>query len=103
MNPQVREAFYAHNPIPGAIWREGAHVLVNADEIMPADDIPRYRRDIKEYVAMFAWLQQKVPKYVSVGEINYNGSGDTSIFVSNFQEDLRMIDRMDGQNLDDYY
>jgi hypothetical protein len=30
-NPQIREAFYAHNPIPGAIWRleNGTHVLEN--------------------------------------------------------------------------
>jgi hypothetical protein len=43
--PQVREAFYQHNPIPGAIWRivNGTHVLVNADEIMPPKQISTRR------------------------------------------------------------
>jgi hypothetical protein len=105
-NPQVREAFYAHNPIPGAIWRveNGSHVLVNPDEIMPDNyDIPQYRHDIREYIAMVAWLQHKVPKYVRIGEINYEGSGDASLFVSNLQEDLKMVDRQDGQPLEQYY
>ena len=65
--PQVREAFYQHNPIPGAIWREieGTHVLMNADEIIPAnyttDDM---RDDIDDYSRMFTWLQKKLPKFV---------------------------------------
>jgi hypothetical protein len=103
-SPQVREAFYAHNPIPGVQWRleNGSHILVNADEIMPANyDIPDYRWDIKEYVSMFAWLQTKIPKYVSVGELKYDGSGESSTLVSNFQEGLRLRDRLINQPLEE--
>jgi hypothetical protein len=77
-NPQVREAFYAHNPIPRAIWRveRGSHVLENPDEIMPeVYEIPAYRQDIRNYTAMFAWMQHKVPKYVKTGAINYEEQG----------------------------
>jgi uncharacterized membrane protein (UPF0182 family) len=34
-NPQVREIFHQHNPIPGTIWQieEDTHILENPDEI----------------------------------------------------------------------
>jgi hypothetical protein len=59
--PQVREAFYHHNPIPGAIWRveNGTHVLANADEIMPANyGIEDLQDDIDDYSRMFTWMQK---------------------------------------------
>jgi hypothetical protein len=38
-NPQVREAFYRHNPIPGTRWRvvQGTHVLENPDDVIPEE------------------------------------------------------------------
>jgi hypothetical protein len=87
--PEVREVFYQNNPIPGAIWNElpdHSHVLVNPDEIIPAeytsDDL---RDDINDYSRMMTWLQKKIPKYVKTERLNYKEKGDRSIFVSNFQ------------------
>jgi hypothetical protein len=65
--PQVREAFYQRNPIPGTIWRaeNGTHVLVNPDEVIPqnytSDDL---RDDIDDYVRMCTWMQKKLPKFI---------------------------------------
>lgn len=97
--PQVREAFYQHNPVPGAIRRDvnGTHVLVNADEIMPENyGVNELRDDIDEYSRMFTWLHKKLPKFVRTTSINQLKKGDKSAFVSNSQEDLRIRDRQDG-------
>jgi hypothetical protein len=100
--PQVREAFYQHNPIPGTIWRivNGTHVLVNPDEIMPqnytGEDL---HNDVDDYMRMFTWIQKKLPKFVKTAAINYQEKGDRAILVSNAQENLRIRDRQGGQAL----
>jgi hypothetical protein len=103
---QEREAFYQHNPIPGAIWRveNGTHVLENADEIMPADyKMENLLDDIAEYRRMVAWMQKKLPKFVRTSNLNYTEKGDKSIFISNAQENLRIADRREGEPLVEYY
>jgi hypothetical protein len=106
-NPQVRETFYAHNPIPGAMWRvqpDNTHVLTNADEIIPADYTSDMLRDnVDEYMRMHTWMQKKLPKYVRTARINYEEKGEHSILVSNNQNRTRINDQQEGQDLRDYY
>jgi hypothetical protein len=97
---QVREAFHQHNPVPGAIWRvvNGTHVLMNPDEIMPANyGVNELRDDIDDYSLMFTWMQKKLPKFVRTTRINNQEKGDKSIFVSNTQENLRIKDGRERQ------
>jgi hypothetical protein len=102
----TRETFYQNNPIPGATWEgpEGDRLLANPDEIMPedytADDL---RDDVDEYNRMFSWMQKKVPKFVCTAWINYEDKGDRSVFVSNAQENARIIDRHADEPLPHYY
>jgi hypothetical protein len=103
---QVREAFYQHNPVPGAVWKvvNGAHILINPDEIMPQNyGVNELRDDIDDYSRMFVWIQKKLPKFLRTKRIRNVEKGDKSIFVSNAQENLRLRDRREGQPLHDYY
>lgn len=102
----VREAFYLHNPIPGAVWRGevGNHILDNPDEIIPPDyNVDGLRDDIDDYNRMMTWLQKKVPKFVCTNQIAYEAKGDRSIFISNSQENAKIIDRRAGEALSAYY
>jgi hypothetical protein len=107
MNPDIRQVFYQNNPIPGAIWRvlpDGTHILVNPDEIMPADfTSDMLRDDIDEYKWMHIWMQKKLPKYVRTIRINCEEKGDRSAFVCNHQNRTRIKDRVENQDLRDYY
>lgn len=106
LNPLVRQNFYAHNSIPGCIWRGGPHnpVLANADEIMPANyTIVDLQDDIREFNYMHAWMQQKLPKFVNTTRINYESPGEKSLLMCNNEETLRYIDRNPGEELNAYY
>uniref|UniRef100_A0A8D8Q9B3 Uncharacterized protein n=1 Tax=Cacopsylla melanoneura TaxID=428564 RepID=A0A8D8Q9B3_9HEMI len=61
----VREAFFQHNPIPGAIWNE-QFILQNPDEIMPAEyGIVQATADSGISVQILSEIQKKAPKFVS--------------------------------------
>lgn len=106
LNQMIRQNFYAHNPIPGCIWRGTPlnPVLTNADEIMPANyTLVDLQDDIKEFNYMHAWMQQKLPKFVSTTRINYEAPGSKSLLMCNGEEDLRYIDRTQNEELNLYY
>jgi hypothetical protein len=83
---------------------DGTHLLVNPDEIMPADfTSDMLRDDIDEYMRMHTWMQKKLPKYVRTSGINCEEKGDRSASVCNYQNRTRIKDRVENQDLRDYY
>lgn len=98
---RYRRRFIETNPIPGAIWQN--HLLVNADEIIPADhDHTSLRDDIALLSPYLNKLQKNIPKMVD-GTIDFKSSGKLSSFVCNKMSDLRAPPREINENLQDYY
>ncbi|CAH2108764.1 unnamed protein product [Euphydryas editha] len=98
---RYRRRFEDNNAIPGTIWNN--HVLVNPDEIIPAnhtmDDL---RDDIALLGPYINKLQKHIPKMVD-GTIDFKSSGKISSFVCNKMGNLRIPPRELGENLQDYY
>lgn len=98
---RYRRRFEENNPIPGAIWHN--HLLVNADEIIPANHTTE---DLRDEIALLSpylnKLQKHVPKMVD-GTIDFKSSGKLSSFICNRMSDLRVPPREVGEQLQDYY
>jgi len=107
-NRDTRMWFYNHNPLPNARWSERNRrrdadgepavdpnfpLLLNADEIVPAIyEAAQIREDVAMIQDSLEMIGRKYPKYVHVGRIDFSGSGNYSMLVSNEQSDLRCSD-----------
>lgn len=107
-NQATRQWFYDHSPLPNARWSEpgrrrnadGDHVidknfplLENPDDIMPDGyGIENLREDVNLLMDTTEIIGRKYPKYVHVGRIDFSGSGNYSMLVSNAQENLKCGD-----------
>lgn len=111
--PLVRLRFYNNNPIPGAVWNDAPlnPVLMNADEIMPANyTVTDFRDDVHALHAKMNFLAKKAPKYFTK-PVSFEVEGSKSMLVCNKQESLRCSDRRIEQReegrhivaLPDYY
>lgn len=102
---EYRRRFYRNNPIPGAIWQRMPNepILVNADEIMPANyDIDNLTDDIERVRLKLSFLNRKAPKYFSA-PVSFDSGGTKSMLVCNELETLRIRDRLAGEELPVYY
>lgn len=105
-NPQTprntRARYRESCPIPGAIWND--NILMNADEIMPAnhDFEEGLRTDIMLIMPYLNRLQKHAPKMVG-GPLDHKHVGKASLLLSNEMETLRCPDRMQGEELNTYY
>lgn len=102
----LRRNFYARNPIPGATWNNAPDnpILANPDVIMPAAyDLDALQRDVNEMNRMMAWMQQKLPKFVTTERLDFKRRGEKSILISNAEGELRYPDLPAGMQLNDYY
>lgn len=95
-----RQRFEANCPIPGAIWNN--HLLMNADEIIPANYDNNLRADILLIAPFLSRLQKHAPKMVG-GALDPKKTGRASLFLSNEMETVRVPDRRAGEDLNDYY
>lgn len=63
---EYRRRFYRNNPIPGTIWVGAPEnpILVNADEIIPANyNLQTLRDDVDDVKVKMNYLVRKAPKY----------------------------------------
>lgn len=107
-NQATRQWFYDHNPLPNARWNvparrrdadgqpvldPGFPVLMNADEIMPANFmVQNLREDVNLLQDALELIGRKYPKYVHLGRIDFSGSGNYSMLVSNQPGDVKCGD-----------
>lgn len=101
-NQELRRNFYAHSPIPGAIWANAPNnpILMKADEIMPANyDADALQTDVNDFDRMMAWLQTKLPKFVTTERIDFLKKGEASMLKCNGEENLRYPDRKSDEEL----
>lgn len=93
--------FEEHNSIPGAKFLD--HILINADEIMPANfDFDDLQREIRIIQPFLIKLQKHVPKLVA-GNVDFKTTGSPSLFISNELENLRIPNRGLNQPLQEWY
>ncbi|KAG5883703.1 hypothetical protein JTB14_007422 [Gonioctena quinquepunctata] len=101
---KYRESFYRCNPIPGCKWVGAPEnpILLNADDIIPVDyNIQNLHTDVSEIMEKLNFIDLKAPEYY-FKTIYFETEGDSSMLVCNGQENLRVVDRRAGEELEEY-
>lgn len=101
---EYRRRFYRTNPIPGTVWREAPDnpILMNADEIIPANyQLDDLIGDIEDVKIKLLFLNRKGPKYFNQ-TIKYEVEGSKSMLTCNDMESMRVVDRREGEDINDY-
>lgn len=101
---EYRRRFYRNNPIPGTIWVGAPEnpILVNADEIIPANyNLQTLRDDIDDVKVKMNYLVRKAPKYFG-DPVKYESEGSKSMLTGNEQGGMRIKDRNAGELLVDH-
>jgi len=100
----VRKYFYDHSPLPNAHWSvqarvpdddidESKPILLNADEIMPANyDLTALLEDINIIKNSVEIISRKYGMSILGGRIDYSANGSNTMLVSNDVGDIRCSD-----------
>ncbi|XP_061727971.1 uncharacterized protein LOC133533056 [Cydia pomonella] len=86
---QHRKYFYEHNPIPGALWDNEKYLLLNADQIIPADYetnlVTNFKRDceaIQPYLKSLCRYSIQMPGF-ACGGVDLKSNGKKFLLISN--------------------
>lgn len=100
---EYRRRFYRNNPIPGAVWQGAPEnpVLMNADEIIPADyNLGNLINDIEDVQVKLNFMSRKAKKHSEL--VRYETEGTKSMLTCNCQESIRIDERNPGEALNEY-